>query len=117
MVAAAMVLEPLTLWVELLTIAVIEAPVFDRLFAGMVSANEEGTDIGPGLPLLNTHRVARVTVARWCDLRWPDSCGHSALRCSSPRGAVPGRRNRASQLLQRPLPRPPPPVPRADQVR
>jgi len=43
--AAAMVLEPLTLWVELLTIAVIEAPVFDRLFADMVSVNEEGAAV------------------------------------------------------------------------
>lgn len=43
--AGAMVLEPLTLWVELLTIAVIEAPVFDELFADMVSVNEEGSAI------------------------------------------------------------------------
>jgi hypothetical protein len=37
-----MVLEPLTLWVELLTVAVIAAPVFDALFSNMVSVNEEG---------------------------------------------------------------------------
>ena len=37
-----MVLEPLTLWVELLTVAVIEAPVFDALFSNMVAVNEEG---------------------------------------------------------------------------
>jgi hypothetical protein len=43
--AAAVVLEPLTLWVELLTIAVIEAAVFDRLFADMVSVNEEGAAV------------------------------------------------------------------------
>jgi transcriptional regulator with XRE-family HTH domain len=40
--ACAMVLEPLTLWVELLTVAVIAAPVFDALFSNMVSVNEEG---------------------------------------------------------------------------
>ncbi|HEU0090254.1 MAG TPA: helix-turn-helix transcriptional regulator [Pseudonocardiaceae bacterium] len=43
--ATAMVLEPLTLWVELLTVAVIAAPAFDRLFAGMVSVNEEGSAV------------------------------------------------------------------------
>ena len=41
----AVVLEPLTLWVELLTVAVVEAPVFDALFAGMVEVNEEGAAI------------------------------------------------------------------------
>lgn len=43
--ACAVVLEPLTLWVELLTVAVIAAPVFDRLFADMVAINEEGAAI------------------------------------------------------------------------
>jgi transcriptional regulator with XRE-family HTH domain len=43
--ACAMVLEPLTLWVELLTIAVIAAPVFDALFSDMVAVNEEGAAI------------------------------------------------------------------------
>lgn len=43
--ACAMVLEPLTLWVELLTVAVIEAPVFDELFSSMVAVNEEGAAI------------------------------------------------------------------------
>ncbi|MGH3914486.1 MAG: helix-turn-helix domain-containing protein [Pseudonocardiaceae bacterium] len=43
--ATAVALFPLTLWVELLTIAVIDAPVFDRLFAGMVSVNEEGAAV------------------------------------------------------------------------
>ena len=41
----AVVLEPLTLWVELLTVAVVAAPVFDDLFADMVSINEEGAAI------------------------------------------------------------------------
>ena len=44
-VACAMVLEPLTLWVELLTVAVIAAPVFDALFSGMVAVNEEGAAV------------------------------------------------------------------------
>lgn len=39
------VLEPLTLWVELVTVAVIEAPVFDRLFGAMVAVNEEGAAV------------------------------------------------------------------------
>ncbi|WP_206077967.1 helix-turn-helix domain-containing protein [Prauserella endophytica] len=43
--ATATVLEPLTLWVELLTVAVIEAPAFDRLFAGMVEVNDEGSAV------------------------------------------------------------------------
>ncbi len=43
--ACAMVLEPLTLWVELLTVAIIAAPVFDELFSKMVSINEEGAAI------------------------------------------------------------------------
>lgn len=42
---AAVVLEPLTLWVELLTVAVVDAPAFDHLFAGMVDVNEEGAAI------------------------------------------------------------------------
>ena len=44
-VACAMVLEPLTLWVELLTVAVIAAPVFDALFSKMVAMNEEGAAV------------------------------------------------------------------------
>ncbi|MGH3924832.1 MAG: hypothetical protein ACRDTT_18555 [Pseudonocardiaceae bacterium] len=40
-----MALFSLTLWAELLTIAVIEAPVFDRLFAAMVSVNDEGAAV------------------------------------------------------------------------
>jgi transcriptional regulator with XRE-family HTH domain len=43
--ACAMVLEPLTLGVELVTVAVIEAPVFDALFSGMVALNEEGAAV------------------------------------------------------------------------
>jgi hypothetical protein len=33
------------LWVELLTVAVIAAPVFDSLFADMVAINEEGAAV------------------------------------------------------------------------
>jgi hypothetical protein len=43
--ACAVVLEPLTLWIELLTVAVIAAPVFDQLFSRMVAVNEEGAAI------------------------------------------------------------------------
>jgi transcriptional regulator with XRE-family HTH domain len=43
--ATAMVCEPLTLWVELLTVAVIAAPVFDALFSNMVAVNEEGAAV------------------------------------------------------------------------
>lgn len=43
--ACAVVVEPLTLWVELLTVAVIAAPVFDELFADMVAINEEGAAV------------------------------------------------------------------------
>ncbi len=43
--ACAMVCEPLTLWVELLTVAVIASPVFDALFSGMVAVNEEGAAV------------------------------------------------------------------------
>ena len=41
----AMVLNPLTLKVGLVTVAVIEAPVFDALFSGMVALNEEGAAV------------------------------------------------------------------------
>lgn len=41
----AVVLEPLTLWVELLTVAVFEAAAFDHLFADMVEVNEEGAAV------------------------------------------------------------------------
>ena len=40
-----MVCEPLTLTVELVTVAVIEAPVFDALFSKMVAVNEEGAAV------------------------------------------------------------------------
>ncbi|MGH3871454.1 MAG: helix-turn-helix domain-containing protein [Pseudonocardiaceae bacterium] len=43
--ATAVMLEPLTLWAELLTVAVIEAPAFDRLFSGMVGVNDEGAAV------------------------------------------------------------------------
>jgi transcriptional regulator with XRE-family HTH domain len=43
--ALALVLEPLTLWVELLTVAVIEGPVFDALFGDMVAVNDEGAAV------------------------------------------------------------------------
>lgn len=61
--ALALVLEPLTLWVELLTVAVIEAPVFDALFGSMVAVNEEGAAVSTdadrptvGIPFTSTAR-------------------------------------------------------------
>ena len=49
----ATVLEPLTLWVEFLTVAVIEARAFDALFTEMVEVNEEGAAVSTvaGQPL------------------------------------------------------------------
>ncbi len=46
------VVEPVAFWVDILTVAVIDAPVFDRLFADMVSANDESTLVSavPGDP-------------------------------------------------------------------
>jgi hypothetical protein len=35
-------LDPLTLVVDMLTVAVFDAPVFDAVFAGLVPANAEG---------------------------------------------------------------------------
>ncbi|MGW5688289.1 helix-turn-helix domain-containing protein [Nonomuraea sp. NPDC003754] len=49
----ATVVEPLTLWVEFLTVAVIEAHFFDTIFAQMVDVNEEGVAVSTvaGRPL------------------------------------------------------------------
>jgi transcriptional regulator with XRE-family HTH domain len=41
-------LDALTLWGEILTVAVFDGPVYDRLFADMVSANNEGTIVKTG---------------------------------------------------------------------
>ena len=41
-------LDALTLWGELLTVAVIEAPVYDALFGSMVDRNDEGTVVRTG---------------------------------------------------------------------
>lgn len=43
--AVGVALFPLELWAELLTVAVIEAPAFDRLFNNMVGVNEEGSTV------------------------------------------------------------------------
>jgi hypothetical protein len=39
------VLDPLTLWAEQLTVAVIDADAFDELFADMVTVNDEGENL------------------------------------------------------------------------
>ncbi|MBX6751935.1 MAG: helix-turn-helix transcriptional regulator [Micromonosporaceae bacterium] len=41
-------LDALTLWGELLTVAVIDAPVYDALFGSMVNQNDEGTVVRTG---------------------------------------------------------------------
>lgn len=94
--ACAMVLEPLTLWVELLTVAVIAAPVFDELFSGMVAINEEGaalsTESGKptvGIPFTSDARErlrsdrCRQFPARV--LSCPGNTGMSCLADESPR--------------------------------
>ena len=76
-------LEPLTLTVELVTVAVIEAPVFDALFAGMVAVNEEGAAVSTeagrptvGIPFTAAARERLRTeplapIARACiELAW-----------------------------------------------
>ena len=81
--ACAMVLEPLTLTVELVTVAVIEAPVFDALFSGMVAVNEEGAAVSTeagrptvGIPFTAAARERLRTeplapIARACiELAW-----------------------------------------------
>jgi hypothetical protein len=81
--ACAMVLEPLTLGVELVTVAVIEAPVFDALFSGMVAINEEGAAVSTeagrptvGIPFTEAARERLRTeplapIARACiELAW-----------------------------------------------
>jgi hypothetical protein len=77
------VLEPLTLWVELLTVAVIAAPVFDALFSGMVTVNEEGAAVSTeagrptvGIPFTEASRERLRTeplspISRACgELAW-----------------------------------------------
>jgi transcriptional regulator with XRE-family HTH domain len=81
--ACAMVLEPLTLGAALVTVAVIEAPVFDALFSGMVAVNEEGAAVSTeagrptvGIPFTAAARERLRTeplapIARACiELAW-----------------------------------------------
>jgi hypothetical protein len=42
--------DPLTFAADILAVAVVDSDVFDRVFAGLVSANAEGRVIGPGVP-------------------------------------------------------------------
>lgn len=62
------VLEPLTLWVEILAVAVIEAEVFDTVFGAMVDVNEEGVAVSTegGNPLAGVpfSRESRERLAR-----------------------------------------------------
>jgi hypothetical protein len=81
--ACAMVVEPLTLGVELVTVAVIAAPVFDALFSDMVAVNEEGAAVSTeagrptvGIPFTEAARERLRTeplapIARACiELAW-----------------------------------------------
>jgi hypothetical protein len=75
--ACAIVLEPLTLWVELLTVAVIAAPAFDALFSEMVAVNEEGA----------ARSAPRPAVPPW-EFRSPrqPANGYAMSRCHLPPG-------------------------------
>ena len=42
--------DPLTFAADILTVAVFDSDVFDRVFAGLVAVNAEGRVIGPGAP-------------------------------------------------------------------
>jgi hypothetical protein len=100
----ATVLEPLTLWVEFLTVAVIEAPVFDKLFAEMVAVNEEGAAVSTqagkptvGIPFTNAAReklhaeplspISRACIELAWQHRYPTSgtLGHACPRDGSQR--------------------------------
>jgi hypothetical protein len=45
--------DPLTFAADILTVAVFDSDVFDRVFAGLVTANAEGRVIGPGAPAVS----------------------------------------------------------------
>jgi transcriptional regulator with XRE-family HTH domain len=53
-------LDPLTLWGEILTVAVFDDEVFDELFGGLVVANDEGTVVTVATPGRLAHGVPFV---------------------------------------------------------
>jgi hypothetical protein len=53
-------LDPLTLWGEILTVAVFDDEVFDELFSGLVVANDEGMVVTLGTPGRPAHGVPFV---------------------------------------------------------
>jgi hypothetical protein len=59
---AGLALGALDLWAGLETIAVIDADVFDKIFAGLVAANEEGTvmQIGAAVPTVHVPFTEQV---------------------------------------------------------
>jgi transcriptional regulator with XRE-family HTH domain len=50
-------LDPLTLWGEILTVAVIDADVFDEVFRDLVRVNAEGTVVTAGGPPRTVHGI------------------------------------------------------------
>ena len=53
-------LDPLTLWGEILTVAVFDDEVFDELFSGLVVANDEGVVVTMATPGRPAHGVPFV---------------------------------------------------------
>jgi transcriptional regulator with XRE-family HTH domain len=53
-------LDPLTLWGEILTVAVLDDEVFDQLFSGLVLANDEGVVVTMATPGRPAHGVPFV---------------------------------------------------------
>jgi hypothetical protein len=53
-------LDPLTLWGEILTVAVFDDEVFDELFSGLVVANDEGVVLTTATPGRPAHGVPFV---------------------------------------------------------
>jgi hypothetical protein len=53
-------LDPLTLWGEILTVAVFDDEVFDELFSGLVVANDEGVVVTTATPGRPAHGVPFV---------------------------------------------------------
>jgi hypothetical protein len=73
-------LDPLTLWGEILTVAVFDDEVFDELFSGLVVANDEGMVVTLGTPGRPAHGVPFV------EERSRSSSGRSRWRRPRSRG-------------------------------
>lgn len=75
-------LDPLTLFGEILTVVVIEADIYDALFAEMVDANDEGTVVNIGGRRAPTHAIPfdELTVPRLIE---HDALSPAAAACLS----------------------------------